>query len=331
MNSSFLKRRPWVGILLGLLMFFLSEAVIVSTTIGAEILAKGTPDPTPYTPSGSYATSFEDGRVKDASRKRRDITYRFTYPRIFSGTAPVIIVSHGGSGDKNGHKSLEYLRLEYASRGYVVVNLNHLKSKSTEAHIGDRAADVSFVIDQLFSGKIKPPAAFQGTLDLGHIGHAGHSWGSLTGIALAGGKMEQGTFTEARISACAVLSPQGQDRFGTYDNGPSDNTWMNITRPMFNLIGEGEVDGDCSPEEFVEEGWRLQPFQRYPDHEAKYQAIVPEGCHASLAGYGTEEQLAYIAINTSVFFDAYLKNDTTALASIGQEAWIDGTVFEKKP
>ncbi len=38
--------------------------------------------------------------------------YRLTYPKSFSGTTPVIIVSHGGSGDKNGHRSLEYLRLE---------------------------------------------------------------------------------------------------------------------------------------------------------------------------------------------------------------------------
>lgn len=316
-------------LLLSLLIFTL--AALATPAESAEALARGIPDPTPYTPSGPYATAYKDGQVKDTARKRRNIAYRLTYPKNFSGTTPVIIVSHGGSGDKDGHKSLAYLRLEYASRGYVVVNLNHLKSKTIDQHIGDRAADVSFIIDQLFSGKIKPPAAFQGTLDLAHIGHAGHSWGSLTGIALAGGKMEQGTFTDERISACAVLSPQGQDKYGTYDNGPTDNTWMNIAPPMFNLIGEGEVDGDCSPEEFVEDGWRLQPYQRYPNHNPKYQSIVPDGCHASLAGWGSEEQLAYIAINTSIFFDAYLKNDTGALPDIGQEAWIDGVLFEKKP
>jgi len=312
-------------------LLFLVSAAFATPAESAEALAKGIPDPTPYTPSGPYETAFKDGQAKDTSRKKRNISYRLTYPKDFSGTAPVIIVSHGGSGDKNGHKSLAYLRLEYASRGYVVVNLNHLKSKSIESHIADRAADVSFIIDQLFAGKIKPPEAFRGKLDLTHIGHAGHSWGSLTGIALAGGKMQQGTFTDSRIAACTVLSPQGQDKYGTYDNGASDNTWMNITLPMFNLMGEGEVDGDCSPEEYVEDGWRLQPYQRYPDHEPKYQAIVPEGCHATLAGYGTQEQLAYIAINTAIFFDAYLKNDTGAIGEIGRQAWIDGVNFERKP
>ncbi len=188
----------------------------------------------------------------------------------------------------------------------MVLNLNHLKSKTVEAHIGDRAADVSFVIDQLFGGKIKPPRGVSGHSRSGAHRPLRPLLGSLTGIALAGGKMMQGTFADARISAFAVLSPRGQDKYGTYDNGPSDNTWMNITKPMFNLIGEEKWTRDCSPEEYVEDGWRLQPFQRYPDHEAKYQAIVPDCCHASLFGYGTQEQLAYIAINTSVFFDAYL-------------------------
>jgi pimeloyl-ACP methyl ester carboxylesterase len=312
-------------------LLFLALAAFVTSAQSAEALARGKPRPTAYTPSGPCTTGFKDGRAKDTSRKKRNIAYRLTYPKDFTGSAPVIIVSHGGSGDKNGHKSLEYLRLEYASRGYLVINLNHLKSKSIPEHIGDRAADVSFIITALTTGKIKPPAKYKGTMDLSRIGHAGHSWGSLTGIALAGGKMLQGTFTDPRISACAVLSPQGRNKYGTYDNGPTDNTWMDVTLPMFNLIGEGEVDGDCSPDEHYEDGWRLQPYERYPDHNPKYQAIVPEGCHASLAGYGTQDQLAYIAVNTSVFFDAYLKNEPFAEGEIGQKAWIDGVIFEKKP
>src|SRR5687767_12791606 len=98
-------------------------AILTARPTIADDLAKGIPKPTEYTPSGPYATAFTDGKVKDPSRRKRAIAYRLTYPKDRSGATPVIIVSHGGSGDRNGHKSLAYLRLEYASRGYVVLNL----------------------------------------------------------------------------------------------------------------------------------------------------------------------------------------------------------------
>ena len=77
----------------------------------------------------------------------------------------------------------------------------------------------------------------------------------------------------------------------------------------------------------MKEGWRLEPFERYPAHEAKYQSIIPGGCHYTLAGFGTPEQLSYAAENSRVFFDVYLKGLTELIPEIGQQAWIEGTEF----
>jgi len=322
------RNARWLTVCFWLLLVSLAAGAALAQSLGRG--KRGSPPtPPPYEPTGSYETAFVDGSVRDPSRNRR-IAYRLTYPRNFNGSSPLILLSHGTSGETDGYTKLAYLRLEYASHSYVVINVNHLQSKNKDQHTIDRPRDVSFLLNKVFAGAVAPPSDFQGALDLTNIGHAGHSWGALTSIALAGGIFQQGTNADPRIKAFCPLSPQGEDKFGSYDNGPNDNAWMNITAPMYNLVGAGEVDGDCNPREFVTEGWRLHPFERYPAYEAKYQSIIPEGCHYTLAGFGTPEQLSYAAENTRTFFDVYLKGLTELIPQIGQQAWIEGTEFDSK-
>jgi len=314
--------------------------LLLATTEGAGFVLRGLNRP-PYTdlpPSGPYASGYVDSSVKDATRGRK-IAYRLSYPRGFTGAAPIIIISHGGDGETVGYKSLPYLRREYASWGYIVININHLPSKDPKnpskrnnliRHLQDRPQDVSFLVTQLLQGNIRPPVEFTGTMDPAHIGHVGDSVGANTCLSLGGAVFDYGTYADSRITAFCPISPQGRGTYGSFDRGPGDNSWMTVVAPAYVFVGSGEIDGDCDPEDFVEAGWRLQPFEGFPEIETKYLSIVPDACHYVLAGYGTVEQLGYIAQNSRVFFDFLLKGDAAAEGMIGQTAWISGAIFEVK-
>ena len=69
------------------------------------------------------------------------IAYRTWYPKDFSGRAPVIIVSHGGSGSMQGHTRFQHLGMEYASRGFLSIQLNHRASANGGLHRFDRPAE----------------------------------------------------------------------------------------------------------------------------------------------------------------------------------------------
>ncbi len=312
--------------------YLLSALFLVAAGLTAEAGLFGSGGNRSFTtvpPSGSYATVSVDGKVVDAKRNRT-VAYRLTVPQNLSAGCPLVLVSHGGSGSKAGYKALGYLCTEYASNGYVVINVNHLASRTKDQHLIDRPADVSFILDQVFAGKIPLPAAFKGTLDLAKIGHVGDSWGAYTALALAGGEFDQGNFFDQRITAFCALSPQGEGEFGCYDNGENDNTWRDITTPVYNLMGSEEVDGSPSIGDPVIRGWRLISFERYPNYESKFQSIIPGGGHEILAGYGTVAQLRYAAQNTRLFLDVYLKGLTDRLAQIGQAARLSGVQFEVK-
>ena len=69
-------------------------------------------------------------------------------------------------------------------------------------HVPARAADISRVLDHLLA----PGTEFSRYVDAMHIAAAGHSYGALTVMALAGRAL-QPTLREARITAAIALSP----------------------------------------------------------------------------------------------------------------------------
>ncbi|MBT3478230.1 MAG: hypothetical protein HOA15_00985 [Candidatus Marinimicrobia bacterium] len=133
---------------------------------------------------------------------------------------PIIIISHGITGMRQIHTSLAE---KLASHGYAVIAMDHsydanitifpdgrvadYRSEITghpdsviirRKQINTRAADISFIIDQLTqiqSGKIKHP--LNGYLDLGKIGITGHSFGGGTSILAA--------YLDNRIKAVSVM------------------------------------------------------------------------------------------------------------------------------
>ncbi len=274
-------------------------------------------------PAGSF-----DVTLTDAARSR-DITIRVYYPQDVAGPRPIIMVSHGGDGSTVGHTRLAHLGPEYAANGYVAVHVGHRPSASNAQHRLDRPADVSFVLDALQAGAVPFPPSFIGTLDFSRVGHAGHSWGAYTANAVAGGNFTQGNLRDPRIKAICAFSPQGPGGFGAYDNGPSDNTWRVITIPTCSFVGAVEKDGSVGEGNSMED-WRLFPFMRYSTVRDQYLSVLPGQDHGDIGGSGSPEVQAFLAQNSRVFFDVYLRGQTGKVCDIGNLAFFPGTANSRK-
>mgnify|MGYP005841313065 CR=1 FL=1 len=260
---------------------------------------------------GTFVSSVVD------EDRAREIAYTLYYPENFDDAAPVLLFSHGGAGSTTGHTRLGFFGRRWASAGYVGIHLNHLPSSSVALHLLDRPLDVSFVIDRIQAGTLPLPAAFEGTLEQTAFGHSGHSFGAYTSMALAGGDYPPlPSFRDPRIVAVAPVSPQGPNQFGAFDDGPDSNTWAAISVPAFNLVGGDETDTNAIGTIEVE-GWRLVPFLRYPDFDDKFQAILPGQDHLQMGAFAPPEVQEYLGENTRLFFDVYLKGDTSGLCGIG--------------
>jgi hypothetical protein len=276
--------------------------------------------------SAGYGTF--DVTLTDASRTR-DITLRVYYPQGLAAVCPLILVSHGGTGSTVGHTRLAHLGPEYAANGYVAVHVGHRASASNTQHRLDRPADVSFVLDQLIAGNVTFPPDFQGVLDFNKVGHAGHSWGAYTANAVGGGTFTQGYLRDPRIKAICPFSPQGPGGFGAFDNGPSANTWRGMTIPTYSMLGSLEKDGSVGEGNSMED-WRLFPFMRYSLAADHYLSVLPGQDHGDIGGGGSPEVRDFLAQNSRVFFDVYLKGQQQKVCDIGQLAFFPGTVNSRK-
>ncbi len=175
------------------------------------------------------------------------------------------------------------------------------------------------------------PAGFGGTLVLDRFGHAGHSYGAYTAMAVAGGDyLFAPEFRDPRIVAIAPISLQGAGQFGAFDNSAWDNNQANITISAFDIVGEAEKDTNAIGTSF-EEDWRPIPFERYSAIAEKLQAILPGLAHDDVGGFPTEEIGAYLGENPRLFFDVYLRGDLADVCAIAQAPLFEGQTRDGLP
>ena len=279
--------------------------------------------------SGQFDSSITYNNREGRARK---ITYRVWFPKERTGSLPTILVSHGGDGGSSGYMGFAHLGSEYSASGYLSIHLNHLPSTTPAQHQRDRPDDVKAILDGLQSGRLALPPSRSADMD--RIGHAGHSWGAYTSHAVAGAVFEHGTYGDARIRAFAPMSPQGWGGFGAFDvqqdigKPSSSNSWMGVTIPSYNIVGGDEQDGDTSG--FICKGWRLFPFERYPAKGDKYLSVIPGQDHFQIGGAANAAVLEYIARNTRLFFDVYLRGQTASACAIGTLSLYPGTQNRRK-
>lgn len=267
----------------------------------------------------------------------RAVRWRLWSAEGLRGSPPLVVVSHGGDGAINGHRRFEHLAAEYTARGYLTLHLNHAASPSGPLHRWDRPHDVRAAIDAALDGTIPLPDGVDG-VDEAAIGHIGHSWGAYTAHAVGGADFvdpqdpdgARWNFRDPRVRAFVALSPQGPGGFGAFDVQPvidapsAANSWAVVDVPVYTLIGALEMDGvagvenpDRCPDCFRAVDWRLFPFARYPADGRRYATVVRGADHGAMGGDGPAALQTYIAVNTRLFFDAWLRDDAEAEARIG--------------
>jgi len=268
------------------------------------------------------------------------------------GSYPLIIFSHGAGADRG--MAPDMMR-HWAAHGYVVILPTHrpqitpfegpgLLRAAQEFRERNRAGPIAWrhrvgevkrILDSLESGEGWPDAVLE-RVDLERVGMGGHSFGAYTALLIAGAKLysEQLTYNyrDERVDAVIVISGPGTD-----GHGLRGKSFDFIETPM--LVFAGSEDPGTPSEGGPE--WRAEPFYFAP-RDGKYLAFIEGSDHATYVGglasamgesnnpFRRLFQLLSANENTgenrriyeftrhsaTVFFDAYLKDDAQAKATL---------------
>ncbi len=266
--------------------------------------------------------------------RSRSIPLRIYLPQQ-PGLAPVIIFSHGIGGTKD---AFSYLSYHLASHGYLCIHPTHLDTDAAVLRekglieirtymdnpglLSLRPRDITYIIDSL--GEIgRRLFPWPGTLDRERIGVAGHSYGALVTVLLAGAALDLpdtpgDRLVDQRPGAFLAISPQGTG------NGLTRESWRAIRRPLMTISGTRDVGWSVGPGTSSRDkkppSWRLEAFI-HSSPGNKYHLLLAGASHFS---YG-EENLAprdsaatpvhsYIKTAVLAFWDAHLRHHPQALA-----------------
>ncbi len=263
-----------------------------------------------YNPeSGNYPVgAIPNASLHDAQRNK-DIPLVIEYPSRGEGPFPVIVFSHGFGASNAGYVGLtEY----WASLGYVCIKPNHAdagklrdllrdqmqerrearrEGRQPERTLGeaiwegqtpadwrDRARDVTAVLDSFSTLEERYPE-LKGKLDRNRIAVAGHSYGAMIAMLLAGVEPVQDgkpmRLADPRVKAVIAMSPQGVST----TRGLSAESFHHVKIPIMYMSGtndRGALEGE-TPE------WRRTGFENSPEGD-KYFVSIDGANHFSFAG-----------------------------------------------
>ena len=296
--------------------------------------------------SGPYAIETIDRTIHDPKRNK-DLPIRILVPRT-GGPFPVVIFSHGAGGSGQNYQALTQ---HWAAHGYVVIQPTHNDSLALRREKGEplpdgprelveeyrfnyddwinRVRDITLVMDSLTDLEKSLPQ-LKGKMDQKRIGVGGHSYGAFTTQMIGGvtldipGQPKAQSFSDLRPRAFLLLSPQGKSQ-----NGLTENSWKNVTRPMMSMSGSNDsgVMGQLA-------SWRKDPFTYSPPPD-KYLVWIDGAFHMSFTGALAQDnsQLANrpmvsrlvaqtdqkavfddVKVASIAFWDTYLKDDEKAKA-----------------
>lgn len=283
-----------------------------------------------------YKTDVGPHRVHEAkmawhdAARDRDVPVKIYAPRNADGALPVVIVSHGLGGSREG---LAYLGRHWASHGYVAVHLQHAGSDvriwqgkpPTEGRRAmqraaadpqtalDRPLDVRFAIDQILAGPLNVRSRPL-SIDPGRLAVAGHSFGAFTALASAGITFNPRgvspiNYGDTRLVASIALS-------ATAFRNQRPDAFDTIHIPTLHMTGTKDRGAvvDTRPEE------RRNAYDRIHNAQ-KYLVILDGGDHMVFGGArrgaakATDERhWAIIRSTTTAFLDSVLNRDAAATA-----------------
>jgi predicted dienelactone hydrolase len=261
----------------------------------------------PLAERGPFTVAQYDSDWLDAKRQRH-VPVHIYAPDSPSSTMPVIILSHGLGSSRTGYR---YLGEHWASHGYISVHPEHLGTE----HASDRRnridfpADLSFVIDQLESDDALPPP-LRGHIDRSRIGVAGHSFGAYGALAMGGLRVlfpdhTVINFRDSRVRAAIPISMSENFQPASYTE---------IAIPMLHITGTRDWD-------LLYGTWarkRRVPFNSIR-RDDQYLVVVRGANHSTFSEEeSSETQRAHDAVRIAslLFWNAYLRDDKTALAEL---------------
>ena len=217
---------------------------------------------------------------------------------------PLIILAHGS--DAHGLYDVSHAH-RLASHGYIVAVITYGDDRT--AYPDDPNYHVSFLrplLTKAVLDSILESDAFGPHIDEGHIGITGHSFGGFTALAMAGGPIEGNTasVSDARIKAGVLAAPWvGNDVGGReyFAFGADNGGLSRVTAPMIVFFGTKD---DVTPASYILPATRMLSGPTYVV-ELLDQPHVFEG--------GSWEDRDNWEL---LFYDAYLKNDPAALATL---------------
>jgi predicted dienelactone hydrolase len=211
----------------------------------------------------------------------------------------------------------------------LMEKLQALKEAANARNSLERVRDVNFVIDQLERWNVEPSHPLHGKLDLEHIGMAGHSFGAVTTLSVAGQKYPLGKqFTEKRIDAFLAMSPQ------TGESGlMARRVFEEIATPVLCMTGTRD---DSPIDKRVTPATRREVFAGLPPGN-KYELVFDGGHHFTFgdtSGFRTRSRDAdhHPAIEriSTEFWNAYLRDDLQAKQWLQSELPRDACKLKSK-
>ena len=262
---------------------------------------------------GPYTLTVRTLDVYDSERDRRLPTTLFL-PQGLSTAAPLVVASHGLSGNRDG---FEPIARHLASYGFAVATLDHPGSdrRQLESLLGglsreiaepteftDRPRDISYLLDELTRLNALGPLADRFNLE--QIGVIGHSFGGYTALAVSGAQLDYNNlrancdssafvYSEANTSMllqCTALNAPEQFAIPVEDDRIKAVIAMNpITSSLFGPAGFSQLDipsllvaGSSDPvapalaEQIQPFTWLNRKQTDAPDH---YLALIEGGSH----------------------------------------------------
>jgi predicted dienelactone hydrolase len=296
------------------IIFGLAASAVTFTSIGG--VSWSTPVAAALVPA---APTVCEAQWRDAARDRI-VPVRIRMP---AGTdkVPLILFSHGLGGSLDAGTIWADA---WAQNGFAVIHLQHAGSDSGILRIGGlrramsgeqlqaRALDVKFVIDEA-TRRPREGACDLRRLDLSRIGMAGHSFGALTTLAVAGTNypLIGRRFADPRIKAAIAFSPQPAQR------QPDAAAFGAIAMPFLSVTGTKDAIPWLTP---VTPEDRQRPFRAMPAGN-KYLLVMDGADHAAFSGQDNirlqhgppSPHVRQTVIQASLlFWKATLNNDRSA-------------------
>jgi predicted dienelactone hydrolase len=309
--------------------------VLLSSNPAASAADAPHPDAWKAEPGPHQVRIHRDGWL-DAARDRR-LPVKVYVPDG-SGGCPVVVVSHGLGGSREG---LAFQGRHWASHGYVVVHLQHpgsdksilrgvrgrkavlsaLRRRANGKQAMARALDVRFALDRLEVLQADPESVLFERLDLDRIGMAGHSFGAGTTLLMAGQVFFTPNgwrlaFGDPRIKAAIAQSaPPSRNRKRLKD------VYGSIKVPCLHLTGTL----DTTPVNDTTAAERRIPYDHMRGAD-QYLVTFEGGDHRVFSGRlrrGDDDGeyaifRGLILQSTTAFLDAYLRDDPQARAWLAE-------------